>query len=618
MQTLIKNANEMEKMLKDNRLSELYNKQKDWLASFNSPNYENSMLNPEEGFTRWKDLGTIYSTFQTEISGIYEDVCLARIESKLKKEELANKVEKLFESKGSLKEAEKLWKDYLLDIAEEEALESVESMVRVGADNYYEKVLLESNGKSFDWLALYGLPISEVESEMARFWYSLPEEKLIRMGNTIADAFLHGFISQSRNRAGRTRIRFHYQIGQEALAKQVVIALKEKGLQAVVMKPRTLYSVSQYSADHQFDKWFLLDEELYDSFWQAHEKAMNMYEEDLRDTCGMIGIDQFGAEPFIIVPSERANVLSEEAKTLFGKLAKKKAEAESQWIKPSEISFCKVAFPNMLIGEDFEKIFEDFFELNSVASEPYELLQQKLIDELDTCEYVEIKGYDGNQTDLRVQFWPIEDGEKETKFLNAGGDLNIPYGEVFTTPKLSGTNGIFHVKEIFLQGIFYHDLKIEFENGMIVGYDCAEGKDYLRKNLLYPHDKLTMGEFAIGTNTRAYSIAEKYNIGSRLPILIYEKMGPHIAIGDPCFARSEDSPIYNMYDKKEVVCRSNEVTMERKTNPDVYFGKHVDITLPYGDLKYLKGFRKDKSEVVFLKDGRFVLEGVEKLNEGLK
>lgn len=500
----------------------------------------------------------------------------------------------------------------------EKALELVTDMVNVGHDNYYEEVLFKSNGDSFEWLELYGSTIDRVEVEMAKFWYSISEEKLIKMANVIADAFLHGFISQSRDRRNRTRVRFYYQIGQEALAKQVVLALKNRGLQAVVTEPKSLYPPKAYNGNGEFHKDFLLDEKLYEILWNSYEKAMYLYEEELRDTCGMIGIDQFGSETSILASSENSNPLRDKSKALFSKFAKKRSEMEGLWIKPSEISFCKIAFPNILIGEDFEEIFKEFFQLNSIVSEPYELLQQKLIDELDSCEYVRIKGYNGNNTDLKVNFWPIEDPKKETKFLNCGGDLNIPYGEVFTTPKLKGTSGVFHVKEISLRGVFYNDLRLEFKDGIISEYDCREGKDYIRDNLLYPDENLTIGEFAIGTNTKAYSIAEKYGIGPRLPILIYEKMGPHIAIGDPCFAGSEDAPIFNMYDKKEMTCRANEVTMDRRKNPDVYFHKHIDITLPYDEVEYLKGFTKEHKEIFFIKEGRFVLKGVERLNEGLK
>lgn len=140
----------------------------------------------------------------------------------------------------------------------------------------------------------------------------------------------------------------------------------------------------------------------------------------------------------------------------------------------------------------------------------------------------------------------------------------------------------------------------------------------------------------MGTNTRAYALAEKYGIGPRMPILLYEKMGPHIAIGDPCFARSEEAPIYNMYDQKEMVCRANEVTemvcradevtemvcrvneaAERSCEKErVYYEKHIDITLPYHQVEYLRGIRPDGSMLYFIRKGRFVLEGTEGLNEG--
>lgn len=146
--------------------------------------------------------------------------------------------------------------------------------------------------------------------------------------------------------------------------------------------------------------------------------------------------------------------------------------------------------------------------------------------------------------------------------------------------------------------------------------NCLEGKKHVAENLLYPHEDITMGEFAVGTNTRAYALAEKYGIGTRMPILLYEKMGPHIAIGDPCFARSEEAPIYNMFDQKEMVCRANEVTERSCEKERVYYEKHIDITLPYHQVEYLRGIRPDGSMLYFIRKGRFVLEGTEGLNEG--
>ena len=48
-----------------------------------------------------------------------------------------------------------------------------------------------------------------------------------------------------------------------------------------------------------------------------------------------------------------------------------------------------------------------------------------------------------------------------------------------------------------------------------------------------------------------------------------------------------------------------------------YFNCHTDITIPYDELGSLCAITDKKEEIFILKDGRFVLEGLEKLNEPL-
>ena len=62
--------------------------------------------------------------------------------------------------------------------------------------------------------------------------------------------------------------------------------------------------------------------------------------------------------------------------------------------------------------------------------------------------------------------------EKETNFENCLADVNIPLGEVFTSPKLTGTNGVLHVSQVYLNELKYNDLEITFENGCIKDYTC--------------------------------------------------------------------------------------------------------------------------------------------------
>ncbi|MCI6331744.1 MAG: aminopeptidase, partial [Lachnospiraceae bacterium] len=213
---------------------------------------------------------------------------------------------------------------------------------------------------------------------------------------------------------------------------------------------------------------------------------------------------------------------------------------------------------------------------------------------------------------------------KQTGFENCVADVNIPVGEVFTSPVLKGTNGILNVSECYLFGLNYIDLTFEFKDGMVCDYSCKnfeseeENRNYIRENILHNHETLPIGEFAIGTNTTAYRMARDYNIEQKLPILIGEKTGPHFALGDTCYSHEEDVKVYNP-DGKEIICRDNEVTAKfRKSNPSkAYFNCHTDITIPYDELAGIYAVREDGSEVAIIEDGLFVLDGVEELNTPL-
>ena len=134
-------------------------------------------------------------------------------------------------------------------------------------------------------------------------------------------------------------------------------------------------------------------------------------------------------------------------------------------------------------------------------------------------------------------------------------------------------------------------------------------------NILYNHDSLPMGEFAVGTNTTAYVAGKKYQIEDKLPILIAEKTGPHFAVGDTCYSRSEDIKVYNP-NGKEIVARDNAVSLLRKTDVEkAYFQCHTDITIPYEELEEISVVTKAGKQIILLKDGRFVLPGTEMLND---
>jgi len=162
-----------------------------------------------------------------------------------------------------------------------------------------------------------------------------------------------------------------------------------------------------------------------------------------------------------------------------------------------------------------------------------------------------------------------------------------------------------------------------FKDGKITDYSCAnfdteeEGRKLIAENVLYHHETLPMGEFAIGTNTTAYRMGRKYGIEDRLPILIAEKTGPHFAVGDTCYSHAEDVEVYNA-DGKEIIARDNEISLLRKSEPEkAYFQCHTDITIPYDELGALYGVTAEGERMEIIRDGRFVLPGTEELNKAL-
>jgi len=253
----------------------------------------------------------------------------------------------------------------------------------------------------------------------------------------------------------------------------------------------------------------------------------------------------------------------------------------------------------------------------------YQEMQQKIIDVLDEGIFVHITGKEKNQTDLTIALYPLKDKRKETIFENCVADVNIPVGEVFTSPVLKGTNGHLHVTQVYLNGLKYLDLEIDFKDGMICHYSCKnfsteeENLAFLKENLLKHHETLPLGEFAIGTNTTAYRMGIDYQIQDKLPILIAEKTGPHFAVGDTCYSWAEDIPVYNP-DGKEIVARDNEISILRKEDTQkAYFNCHTDITIPYDELDQITIQKKDGSTIDIIRDGKFVVPGTELLNEPL-
>jgi aminopeptidase len=493
------------------------------------------------------------------------------------------------------------------------------------AFTYYTDIAREADLRDLRYLYRYGSYITENEFQTAQFLAGYPDEKLRLLARQTVRAYLTGFTKDNKDRTGRDTVMVGYSAGHERILRHLMEALREEGLTAIVAGVPGATANRQYPYDHRFDHALYLDEPYTQLAERRMEGAYQGCSAFLGRCSGVLHFGKFGEPPFSPEEKAAATRLSPEQEQLFRTHQNNRMMIHNRHYPREKTSFTLISLPVPEIGPAFREIFEDFLEINMLDSERYEGIQQKLIDALDKAEAVRVLGAGENKTDITVKLRPLSQPERETNFVNCGADLNIPVGEVFTSPQLAGTNGLLHVREAFLHGLKFTDLRLTFRDGYVTEYTCAnfgseeENKRYVFDNLFTPHATLPLGEFAIGTNTLAYVSAKKHGILAVLPVLIIEKMGPHFAIGDTCFTFEEDRPVFNSLDGKEVTARENEKTAQRKTNPnEAYTFRHMDITLPYEEIRSIAALPAGGKPIDLIRDGRFALSGTEALNGPLE
>ena len=488
--------------------------------------------------------------------------------------------------------------------------------------DYYLDIAMDSDLSDTSYLYRYGLFVGANEIGIAKFLNTFSDEEMQAMADTYTEGYRMGFVAMQKDLSIKTTVEIRYPIGFERMVRVAVKNFEKLNLRSV-LRPYSTSPNKQYDYDHKENQALWMDKAYVERSLEVYRTVFEKYKDICPGYAGPAVIEVFGEEPFSpsakeanIRLDEKQQQLSIYERSQFGQMLNKAIHGE-------ERSFTIIAYPIPEIGEKFEEIFAETVKLNTLDYVLYRDMQQKMIDVLDQAEKVHILGANGNKTDLYVSIYPLENPEKETAFENCVADVNIPVGEVFTSPVLKGTTGKLHVSQVYLGDYNFLNLEIDFVDGMITNYTCTnfeneeDNKKYMQDNVLFHHDTLALGEFAIGTNTTAYKMARQYDIAAKLPILIAEKTGPHFAVGDTCFTYDEDNITYNP-DGKAIVARDNEVSIQRKTDMSkAYFNCHTDITIPYDELGHIKVIKRDGSTEDIIVDGRFVVPGTEELNKPL-
>ncbi len=625
--------------LKEESLEALKKRNEFFYQDIFEENYESSYANPAYAVEVFgKEFGGILSFLYAELRGCIGFAYEQRMQALTIFFELFVEIYGIFEQEPiDKREIEQTIYWFYHDYSELFVERNVREMVDLELD-FFTNLVMNADLSDMRYLYQYGEYISDSEITMAEFLLKMEEEKIQSMADTYTEGYRIGFVNMGVDLSKKKTVQIHYPIGFERVVRAAIKNFEKMGLKATISRDpvssffnrgngkRNAYTPAvnkQYEYDHKDDKAYYLDKGLVERRLEVLRTSFEKLKELAYVHAGPAVIEVFGEKPFE-PKNKAANAhYTESQQQLNVYYANMAGQITNEYIKGDERSFTIIAYPLPTIGAQFEEIFAETVKLNTLDYKLYQDMQQKIIDVLDSGERVHVLGSNGNKTDLTVQLYRLKNPQKETIFENCVADVNIPVGEVFTSPVLKGTNGVLHVSQVYLNELNFLNLELTFKDGMITDYSCTnfeteeENRKYIRENVLKHHDTLPMGEFAIGTNTTAYRMARDYDIAAKLPILIAEKTGPHFAVGDTCYSHMEDMSLHNP-DGKEIVAKENEVAALRKEDQSkAYFNCHTDITIPYDELGSITVLRADGTSEEIIRDGRFVVAGCEELNKPL-
>ena len=142
--------------------------------------------------------------------------------------------------------------------------------------------------------------------------------------------------------------------------------------------------------------------------------------------------------------------------------------------------------------------------------------QEKLRRRIDAASEVRIVG---KGTDLRISI-------RGRKAVNAGGEHNMPDGEVFTSVVEDSVNGyITYTYPALYFGKEFHEVRLEFERGKVIKANADKGEKDLNQILNADRGARHIGELGIGNNFNIKKFTKD--------ILFDEKIGGtvHLALG---------------------------------------------------------------------------------------
>jgi len=195
------------------------------------------------------------------------------------------------------------------------------------------------------------------------------------------------------------------------------------------------------------------------------------------------------------------------------------AKGQMRWVAGLYPTYAYAQDANMSLAE-----YEDFVynacmpDMDDPVSywKKVKARQEKAINWLKGRKEVHITA---SGTDLRLSI-------EGRPFINCACKVNVPDGEIFTSPVENSANGtVYFSYPTLYEGFEVSGVRLEFKDGKVVQANADKNQEYLLKKLDTDAGARYLGEFAIGTNERIDRFTGQ--------ILFDEKIGGsfHLAVG---------------------------------------------------------------------------------------
>ena len=418
--------------------------------------YEESFANPAYAVKLFgKDLGQLLSFLYTEMRGEIPYVYEKRTEYLAICNELFIEIYNCFEGVEipDYKELKSIVYWYASDYCDVFMADRIEEQLNPDAA-FATDIIMQSDLTDLRYLYYYGEYVSENEWKTAEHLNTLPGQTIDRMAEVYTEGYRKGFELAGIDLSKKSVVNIRYQLGFERVIKKSIENFKNMGLRPSIYRAAVSAITKkgqhkigfcggspnkQYEYDHRNDQGLFMDKKLIERKLDVMKNAYEEHKELASKFAGPAVMEVFGEEPFAPLQKAEAISLSDKQEQLSVTYDSKAGQLTNQYIKGEERSFTIIAYPVPEIGEQYEEIFNEIIRINTLDADLYARIQQALIDALDKGEYVHILGKGNNTTDLKVQLYRLNNPEKETIFENCVADVNIPVGEVFTSPVLEGT-----------------------------------------------------------------------------------------------------------------------------------------------------------------------------------